>query len=60
VVPPRHQATRTQPVPQFANRQRDPRGGDIQIRHGRGAAPVPVTNDRSRCGDPQREPVPAL
>jgi len=28
----------------------DPRGGDIQIRHGRGAAPVPLTN----------EPVPAL
>jgi len=37
-------------VPRFANRQRDPRGGDIQIRHGRGAAPVPLTN----------EPVPAL
>jgi len=37
-------------VPRFANRQRDPRGGDIQIRHGRGAAPVPLTN----------EPVPTL
>jgi alpha/beta hydrolase fold len=46
-------------VPQAADRQRDPRGDDIQTRHGRGAAPSPVTT-RSCCGHQQRELVPAL